>query len=109
MLVDSLDDLAANKTMAAIDRNEPKDVVDIYFLLIQKKLSLEKLLALVYKKFDVSFSVSNLLSRLIANCRLLTNIKPLLLGTPNQQEKLITAIQKYFKRLSADFVRDKLA
>ena len=31
--VDSLDDMAANKTMAMIDRTEPKDAFDIYFIL----------------------------------------------------------------------------
>ena len=34
VLVDSLEDLAANKTMALVERHAPKDAVDIYFLMI---------------------------------------------------------------------------
>ena len=108
VLVDSLDDLSANKTRAALDRREPKDVVDIYFLMTKKKMSLAKLLRLANKKFGVQTNPSALLGQLVSNCRLLMNMRPLLLGAGQKQDDLVEKIQKYFKRLSADFVRRQL-
>lgn len=37
LLIDSLQDIAANKVMAYLDRNEPKDVFDVYVLLKKRK------------------------------------------------------------------------
>ncbi len=53
--VDSLDDIAANKVMAYFDRNEPKDIFDIYFLIRKAGYAPSKLLSLVQKKFGISF------------------------------------------------------
>ena len=39
VFIDSLDDAATNKTMAFIDRTEPKDVFDIYYLMTQASSS----------------------------------------------------------------------
>src|SRR3989338_6492582 len=55
--VDSLSDLAANKTVALIDRNEPKDLFDIYFLIQKAELFPEKLVDLAAKKFGVTFPI----------------------------------------------------
>lgn len=104
VMVDSLDDLAANKTMATFDRREPKDVVDIYYLMIQKKYSLTKLLRLAKKKFGITITPSTLISQILTTCGLLKTIKPMLLGSKSEQEALIVSIQSYFTRLSADFV-----
>lgn len=49
--VDSLRDLAANKFMALIDRFDPKDFVDLYFLLQQ--FSLTKIRRDAERKFNV--------------------------------------------------------
>ncbi|MBI5794184.1 nucleotidyl transferase AbiEii/AbiGii toxin family protein [Candidatus Uhrbacteria bacterium] len=54
--VDSLRDIAANKLTALIDRFDPKDFVDLYFLLQQTDL--ETVRADAEKKF--SFSISSL-------------------------------------------------
>lgn len=105
VLIDSLDDLAANKTMVAFERREPKDAVDIYFLMTKKKITLTRLLKLANKKFGVAIAPSMLISQLLITCVLLTAIKPMLLGTAREQEELIATMQKYFKEVSADFVR----
>ncbi len=47
--VDSLRDIAANKLMALLDRFDPKDFVDLFFLL--KRFSLEKIKKDAEKKF----------------------------------------------------------
>jgi len=52
LIIDSLKDIAANKLFAAIDRNEPKDLVDLAFLL-KEKFSLRSLRAAVAKKFGL--------------------------------------------------------
>lgn len=108
VFIDSLDDLAANKTMAGLERHEPKDVVDIYYLMTIKKYSLAKLLKLAQKKFGIKINISTFLSQLVSNCRLLPKVKPMLLGTAVEQLELVVTIQKYFKRLSADFVKREL-
>ncbi|OIP06632.1 hypothetical protein COS66_01315 [Candidatus Berkelbacteria bacterium CG06_land_8_20_14_3_00_43_10] len=51
--VESLTDLIANKTFALYERAEPKDVYDLYAIMQNRKMSLEKLLQLAHKKFGV--------------------------------------------------------
>lgn len=108
VLIDSLFDLAANKTMAAVDRHEPKDAVDIYFLMVKKKMTAQTLLRLAKKKFGVQWSESLLLGQLLLASRLLSDVKPLLFGNAREQDTHIKTIQDHFTRLSADFVRREL-
>ncbi len=49
--IDSLRDIAANKLMAMLDRFDPKDFVDLYFLL--QEFSLDEIRKDAQKKFDV--------------------------------------------------------
>lgn len=51
--VDSLLDIAANKLFAATDRNEPKDLIDLYFLLTEQ-FTLKRLLPAVKTKFGIN-------------------------------------------------------
>jgi predicted nucleotidyltransferase component of viral defense system len=41
ILIDSLEDISANKVLSLFDRDEPKDVFDIYFLIKKANLSLK--------------------------------------------------------------------
>lgn len=52
IFIDSLKDIAANKLFAAFDRNEPKDLIDLAFLL-QEKFSLRSLQGGARKKFGI--------------------------------------------------------
>lgn len=52
--VDSLRDVAANKMMAMLDRFDPKDFVDLYFLLQDR--SLEEVRIDAQRKFDVKIA-----------------------------------------------------
>ncbi|MFA5946232.1 MAG: nucleotidyl transferase AbiEii/AbiGii toxin family protein [Patescibacteria group bacterium] len=54
MVIDSLRDIAANKLMAMLDRFDPKDFVDMYFLLQERKL--DDVRADAQKKFAVKIS-----------------------------------------------------
>lgn len=51
ILIDSLPDIAANKIAAMTERFEPKDYVDIYFIVASKRLSLRKIIKLAEIKF----------------------------------------------------------
>ena len=54
LAVDSLDDIAANKVMALMDRIEPKDFVDLYFLMHDHGYTTASLRELVEKKFKLT-------------------------------------------------------
>lgn len=51
ILIDSLEDIAAGKLMAMLDRFDPKDFVDMYFLL--QDFSLDEIRSFAEKKFDL--------------------------------------------------------
>lgn len=107
---DSLKDIAANKTLAYFDRNEPKDLFDIYFLLTKGKFTPKDLLGLVLKKFGVKLPESLFWSESFKNIKLLFTIKPLLLEkNSRKQMQLLKTIDKYFKDQSAQFLRDALS
>lgn len=76
--IDSLDDIAANKTMAFFDRNDAKDLFDIYFLINKENFTPQKLLKLAEDKFGVKFSESNFWSESFKSFKKLGNLMPLL-------------------------------
>ncbi len=107
---DSLEDLAANKTLAYFDRNEPKDLFDIYFLLTKGKFSLKKLLELVLKKFGVKLPESLFWSEAFKKTGLLSKIKPYLYEKDaKKQQQFLDNIEGYFKEKSAQFLRENLS
>ncbi len=104
IFVDSLEDMAANKTMAMIDRHEPKDVFDIYFLLKRNFFKPQTLLNLVEKKFGVKFPITLFWSEAIVKARQLTELKPLLITS--QKEKLLKEIAGFIEEQSAKTVKE---
>jgi len=103
VLIDSLDDLAANKTLAYFDRTEPKDLFDLYFLLTQKSFSVQKLLAMVQKKFGATFTESLFWSESFKHLPLLETVTPLI-----EKKEIIQQIEEYFKKCSDAFLRKTL-
>ncbi|TSC93504.1 MAG: Uncharacterized protein CEN89_41 [Candidatus Berkelbacteria bacterium Licking1014_7] len=75
--VESLFDMAASKTLASYQRHEPKDTVDMYFLL-KDKFPLAKLVKGVEKKFGETIDAAHLLAKLTDNLEKCLAIKPLL-------------------------------
>lgn len=107
--IDSLDDIAANKVMAYFDRNEPKDLYDIYFLLTKSGFRPKNLLDFVNAKFGVRFDESSFWSEAFKIFPLLQNIKPVLLEEDeNKKQELLYNIKKYFKDKSANFLGKSL-
>jgi predicted nucleotidyltransferase component of viral defense system len=64
--VESLLDMTVNKLQAVLTRNQPRDFVDLYFLLREgPERDLRRLLDLVRAKFDVGPHVMGLAARLL--------------------------------------------
>jgi len=90
---DSLIDIMANKTLSTYQRNEPKDVYDLYCYLEKKsEYNLTGLIGLVEKKFGVAIEPMLLLVKINELADNLKNIKPLLISP----KKNITAKIKFF-------------
>lgn len=97
LVVDSLDDLAANKTMAYFDRNQPKDLLDVYTLLTKGPYTVEKLLAMVTRKFGPKYSEFLFWSESAKSLRNLDSLRVYFLETdPAKQNELLTRIKYYF-------------
>lgn len=86
--VDSLRDLAANKLMALIDRFDPKDFIDLYFLL--KHFSLNKIRKDAEKKFNVKIG-GMLLGSEMAKVRRIVALPVMLLPVTIAELKLFFA------------------
>ncbi len=97
LLIDSLPDLAANKVMAYIDRNQPKDMFDVYTLLKRRKFTVKKLLLLVEKKFGAQFSELLFWSEATKGFKLFNSLKPYLIETdPDKQTAKLQEIERFF-------------
>ena len=103
ILVDSLNDIAANKVMALFDRSDPKDLVDLYFILIKKNYKVKTLLKFAEKKFGVKLEEGAFWSECCKNLKDLGVISPLLIVKDKQ--KTIAKIKEYFTSRSADYLR----
>ncbi len=103
ILVDSLNDIAANKVMALFDRSDPKDLVDLYFILIKKNYKVKTLLKFAEKKFGVKLEEVAFWSECCKNLKDLGVISPLLIVKDKQ--KTIAKIKEYFTSRSADYLR----
>jgi len=64
ILVDSFSDIVAGKWMALMDRIEPKDFIDFYFIIKEKKITLADIRSLVNKKFNITLEASTIGSEL---------------------------------------------
>lgn len=107
--VDSLEDIAANKTMALIDRNEPKDLFDIYFLLTQKGFTPQKLLKLTRQKFGMEVSKDLFFSEVFKGLPLLEKVKPLMIKRKESEKTvLLKKIRDYFQKKSNSYLKNVL-
>ncbi len=104
---DSLDDISANKVMALLDRDEPKDVFDIYFLIKKAAYAPRKLLMLAKKKFGVMIDESTLFGEALRRCRKLTYIRPLLEGSEQEQQQTLKEVKDYFENQSWKYLRHR--
>lgn len=107
--VDSLTDIAANKVMTLFERNDPKDVVDLYYLLTEKDYEVKGLLEKTERKFGVKFGEDSFWSE---SCRVLENLEditPLLLTEESEDtKKVVDEIKDYFQSNSSSYLDKEL-
>lgn len=109
IMIDSLPDLAANKTMAYVDRNEVKDLLDVYTLLTHKKFTVQDLLAMVEKKFGASFSEFTFWSESAKSIKNLDSMRVYLFETdPIKQEEFLKRVKFFFLDKGKDFLTKHL-
>ncbi len=95
--IDSLLDIAANKLFSIFNRFEPKDYVDLYFI-INKKYPLSTLQKGVEKKFHFKIDDLNLGSQLAKAKNLTPFPKLLIKTTKNDIESFFLALSHSFKK-----------
>lgn len=105
LLIDNLSDMAANKVMAYLDRNQPKDIIDVYTLLIKKKFTLPELLDLVERKFGERIPEFLFWSEAGKSLQRLEELRPYLLESdPKQQDQVLDDLKYYFLDRGRDFL-----
>jgi len=102
IFIDSLEDISANKTLSLFDRNEPKDVLDIYFLIKKANLSSKKLLKLTEKKFGLKFSEDNFWEECLKKSKNIIRLKPYLLS---RNQKILLEIKEFFEKESSRYLK----
>ena len=105
VLIDSIEDITANKTHAIYERYEPKDVFDLYWILIKKKIKFLKIFKWVEEKFGVKIDPVLFLSKLLRGADSLDKIRPLLL---NKELLHTEAIKKYFQKEADKYLKKKI-
>ena len=103
--VDGLADIAANKAMSIIDRREPKDVLDLYYILQKKQYSLGHLLRWVKRKFGPSFDKRTLVVEMMAGVKMLDSLRPLLLADQKNKRQEINKAKNFYYNLADQYLR----
>jgi len=95
--VDSLTDIMVNKILSTYQRQEPKDVFDLYCYSSNKpKYNLQRLIKLVERKFGIAIESTTLLAKINELATQLDSISLLLL-TP--QKGLAKKVKKLFQNI----------
>lgn len=105
--VDSLTDIMVNKILSTYQRNEPKDVYDLFCYLTGKpKYNLPKLVDLVEKKFGVEIEMTLLLAKINELANDIELLKPLLLKKEkNLSQKVKNFFQKIFNSFAKKYIK----
>lgn len=107
LAVDSLTDITINKTLSTYQRNEPKDVYDLYYYLSRgPKYDLFELVRLVEKKFGVAIQTPLLFAKINELADNLGKLQPLLTKRkPNLTKKVKEFFQSYFNRFARKIIK----
>lgn len=89
--VDSLEDICTNKILALYQRNDPKDVFDLYFILQKTDFDLDRLIRNIHKKFGELIDKSLLIAKIHKNIENLDLLSPLIFN-----KTILQKIKKYF-------------
>lgn len=103
--IDSLFDIAVNKTTAMFERNEAKDIFDLYCLITKNHLQVKDLLRGAHKKFGLKIEEDSFWSEAIKTLKSLDKVKPfLLVESEKEKENLVEKIKDYFLSHSAFYI-----
>lgn len=106
LAIDSLSDIMVNKALSAYQRNEVKDIFDLYFYLKQKpKYDLSQLIPLVEKKFGMAIEPTLLLSKINELAENIDLLKPLLF---NPEKDLTKKVKDFFQNSFNSLAKNKL-
>lgn len=108
VLIDSLEDMAANKVVALFDRNEAKDLFDLYFLIKNESYTVPQLLDLVKTKFKLTLTESGFWSETFKALPKLATLQPLLPEGTNPKQ-LFDEIETYLQENSSRFLNKIIA
>lgn len=109
IMVDSLDDIAANKMMALMERHEPKDIFDIYHIIKKTHWSFSRLSGLLKNKFGVAIVPQTFFADAEIALKRLEAIRGMLLIKKAQnQDKILNDVRKYFHREARRFLHSQL-
>jgi len=105
--VDSLADIMVNKILSTYQRNEPKDVYDLYcYLTDEPKYNLSKLTSLVEKKFGVEIELARLLAKINKLADNMDSLQPLLLREETDLSKKVKIFfQSTFNSFAKKYIK----
>lgn len=106
--IDSLPDIAANKIIALFDRNEPKDLFDIYTLLSQKKFTPQQLLDMAERKFGIKLNEFSFWSECTKAFNKLNRLIPYLLPGNDEKGDIIAEIRNFFLLNGKQYLDEEL-
>lgn len=105
LFIDNITDMAANKVMAYLDRNQPKDLLDVYTLLREKKFTLTELLQCVEQKYGERIPEFLFWSESGKSLKRLEDLRPYLLESdPNKQNEFLQDMKHFFLDQGKDFL-----
>lgn len=99
---ESLLDIAVSKTLSAYQRDEVKDVFDLFILFKDKHFTLKKLIAGIKKKFEEEIDPALLLARMTKNLGSYENLKPLTTGKEYSKSEIADFFQTEFNKFFKD-------
>lgn len=91
LFVDSLEDICTNKILALYQRNDPKDVFDLYFILKKTPFNIEILINNIQKKFGETIEKSLLIAKIHKNIENMNFLSPLVFD-----KAILEKIKNYF-------------
>jgi len=104
IMVDSLKDIAANKTLSLFDRNEPKDLFDLYFIITKRKIKPKILLKLIENKFGLRMSEDVFWSEALKSLKQMESLTPYIIRIKNKKA-LLNKIKNFFFENSSEYLK----
>lgn len=103
--IDSIEDILTNKAHAAYERSEPKDIFDLYCILLIKKINFFRIFKWVEKKFGVKIDPVLFIGEALKGAEKLREMRPLIL-----KKKFFkpSSIKIYFQKEAEIYLKKKI-